>query len=1189
MLNAARLSILRDLTRKRIRRLPILFILLNILIGTGQAHAQIRIMPLGNSITHGEKESNPIGGFRDDLAFMLSDEAVEFDLVGTFNDGNSLYPWHQGDPGKTASYLASQITNWLTQTYPDIVLLHIGTNDIYSGYTIERIVTDIERILEQIWIYDPDIPILLCSTIPRNDAKNDNNTRLARAIHDLAVEKIRAYYPLRYVGQNEVFVSNPNWAVDYLGDLWHPNNLGYSVMAEVYFNTIMTELTAGRRLVTDNFDRSSFGQYSWNSEGHYNLYDDKLSIDAGGNFWWKPAVYVAEMDPIAISFSWGDDVNAYNNGNAGIALMLNDDTPTADGYLVYKESETAKLKLFLIRDGQIDRLIDETVGLIGTPVKDDTFKVAFYTDDFGHHFNFLINEYFDGKLTDPDKVHAHNTDQFAGIMLAGTENNIIDNFTLIHSEFHAQHMVKIWGDEQQGEKNTILSDSLVVEVIDNHGSPIPNIAVNFTVTSGDATVIENPTSNHIVLEAEVGQLTYPMQIKNDAGASGGKYITVPQEYEDDSMAKAVYDFTTSHQGPYVVWGRVRSTGDTHDSFKISLDNQPEVVWHIPGNWNWTWDQVYVFNGDDPVQFNLSAGAHQLTVKNREWGSQIDKLIITNDLGFNPNSYMPKSVETVITNTSGKAYARVELGSTPGLVEVTASSPSLQEQAVFNLVIRSEQPIPYSLTIIGGNDQFAAVGETLPLPLEVRVADINGAPIPDVDVMFDLVQGTGTITEPQPVVSDALGIAKINFSLGQEEGVRSIQAFCPDHAQLGTVLFQASAVAMGYSINGKVTYFSNGDPVDDVALVCLGDVIRTDTTDNLGNYSIRSIESGSNIVITPIKNEFRNEDGQLAFMYNAALIMRHVVQLDTLKGYYLEAADVDLNGNVQTYDAALIAHYAVGLPRSADSHVGEWLFHPAYRQYFQVSTNYNFQDYLTLLLGDVSGSWNQNEQILKSDLRQGLAHFNELSVNEGSRFSLPLWIEKDMNMISCALKLKYDADQLRFIDIKKTELTEGFEIAWNDEHGVIKAGLYGANEISTKGVLIEIVFEAISSANREASIDIEQFQINNFDAECTTAVVQINSDIDKPDDFILYQNYPNPFNPETMFRYRIPEAGEMKITIYNLLGQEIISLYDGLQTAGLHEIKWNGVDAMGNQTAAGAFICELQFGNQHKTIKLMKLE
>jgi hypothetical protein len=60
----------------------------------------------------------------------------------------------------------------------------------------------------------------------------------------------------------------------------------------------------------------------------------------------------------------------------------------------------------------------------------------------------------------------------------------------------------------------------------------------------------------------------------------------------------------------------------------------------------------------------------------------------------------------------------------------------------------------------------------------------------------------------------------------------------------------------------------------------------------------------------------------------------------------------------------------------------------------------------------------------------------------------------------------------------------------------------------------------------------------------------------PTVFSLSQNYPNPFNPSTVIRYGLPGASNVKIKIYNLLGQEVESLVNETQSAGYHEITWN---------------------------------
>jgi Secretion system C-terminal sorting domain len=61
----------------------------------------------------------------------------------------------------------------------------------------------------------------------------------------------------------------------------------------------------------------------------------------------------------------------------------------------------------------------------------------------------------------------------------------------------------------------------------------------------------------------------------------------------------------------------------------------------------------------------------------------------------------------------------------------------------------------------------------------------------------------------------------------------------------------------------------------------------------------------------------------------------------------------------------------------------------------------------------------------------------------------------------------------------------------------------------------------------------------------------------PKQYTLYQNYPNPFNPSTTIKFDLPQAEEVNLTVYNILGERIITLVDGLLDAGYHLVVFNG--------------------------------
>jgi hypothetical protein len=87
----------------------------------------------------------------------------------------------------------------------------------------------------------------------------------------------------------------------------------------------------------------------------------------------------------------------------------------------------------------------------------------------------------------------------------------------------------------------------------------------------------------------------------------------------------------------------------------------------------------------------------------------------------------------------------------------------------------------------------------------------------------------------------------------------------------------------------------------------------------------------------------------------------------------------------------------------------------------------------------------------------------------------------------------------------------------------------------------------------------------------------------PDDYKLAQNFPNPFNPTTRIEYYLPMNNTISLTIYNMLGQEIVKLVNNKYTVGgSHFIVWNGTDKNGMKVGSGTYVYELRYGNFSKT-------
>jgi hypothetical protein len=141
------------------------------------------------------------------------------------------------------------------------------------------------------------------------------------------------------------------------------------------------------------------------------------------------------------------------------------------------------------------------------------------------------------------------------------------------------------------------------------------------------------------LEAEEGQLNIPMEIARDDEASLGEYIWVPNGKGNNrdpanNAGYAEYVFEVTQAGNYIIWGRIIAKSRKDNSFFISVDDGDYTKWHTITSKEWIWDQVGDQKGADPVIYYLDAGEHSLIIKQREDGTKIDKILITNDENYN---------------------------------------------------------------------------------------------------------------------------------------------------------------------------------------------------------------------------------------------------------------------------------------------------------------------------------------------------------------------------------------------------------------------------------------------------------------------------------------------------------------------------------------------------------------------------
>lgn len=195
----------------------------------------IKIMPLGDSITQsfGDRKS-----YRYYLWHKLEDAGIDADFVGSqLLSSENQFPAdfdfdqnHEGHTGFTTAQIKAQIASWAGDTRPDVVLIHLGTNDIRFGVSANTALNNLAGIIDILRSINPDVKIVLSKVIPAGDANPGAIESFNDGIPGLVAQKNTAQSPVIVVDQYTGF----DLAVD-TDDNLHPNDAGDRLMADRWY------------------------------------------------------------------------------------------------------------------------------------------------------------------------------------------------------------------------------------------------------------------------------------------------------------------------------------------------------------------------------------------------------------------------------------------------------------------------------------------------------------------------------------------------------------------------------------------------------------------------------------------------------------------------------------------------------------------------------------------------------------------------------------------------------------------------------------------------------------------------------------------------------------------------------------------------------------------------------------------
>jgi lysophospholipase L1-like esterase len=203
------------------------------------AAPELRVLSLGDSITWGEGSSTG-SGFRGDLWSSLTGAGYGLDFVGGESSGTLPDPDNEGHRAWRIDQIAGIATERLTTYRPNVVTLHLGTNDVLQGYQFPSAPARLGSLIDQILAAAPDTTVLVASIVPAA------NPGIQSQIADYNRQLPGLVQARRDAGKHVAFVDMSSVSTaDLDGDGVHPNDNGYRKMAANFAAGIQAVLAPG--------------------------------------------------------------------------------------------------------------------------------------------------------------------------------------------------------------------------------------------------------------------------------------------------------------------------------------------------------------------------------------------------------------------------------------------------------------------------------------------------------------------------------------------------------------------------------------------------------------------------------------------------------------------------------------------------------------------------------------------------------------------------------------------------------------------------------------------------------------------------------------------------------------------------------------------------------------------------------
>jgi hypothetical protein len=212
---------------------------------------------------------------------------------------------------------------------------------------------------------------------------------------------------------------------------------------------------------------------------------------------------------------------------------------------------------------------------------------------------------------------------------------------------------------------------------------------------------------------------------------------------------------------------------------------------------------------------------------------------------------------------------------------------------------------------------------------------------------------------------------------------------------------------------------------------------------------------------------------------------------------------------------------------------------------------------------------------------------------GEELSVAVSLEDFIEVRGYGVTVEFDNELLEFVETRvvnnilgETDLAAPQTLAQGD--GTISIVALG-NTASDGDLGLNLIFRSkLEIEDSYIELTNGALQDGTYGLNQITTPVSVRIET-RPEAYALHENYPNPFNPETTIKYQLPEAGQVRLEVYNMLGQVVKTLVDNqFQNAGRYTLQWDATNNSGQPLSSGVYFYRVLAGGEFQSHKKMLL-